>query len=558
MLPTGTVTFLLTDIQGSTRLWREYPESMPAALAGHDRLLEEAVVDSGGHVVKNTGDGIYAVFERAEHAVGAAARAQAALVDDSFGIGGLNVRMAVHTGEAEERHGDYFGLAPSRAARLLAAGHGGQILVSAATREVLGESGFGFVDLGEHRLRDLARPEHVYQLLDEDLAAQFPALATVDLHANNLPVQLTSFIGRDREVREIIKLLNEARLVTLTGVGGTGKTRLSVQIAAELTGSFADGAWFVELAPVSDPALVVGQVAEPFGVRAMKTGRPLSEILADFLADKDLLLLLDNCEHLIEPVGTLAELLLASCPRLRIVATSRELLGIPGEVLYRVPPLEVSEEPGGGVEESEAVRLFMDRAAHVVPGFGFKAGSGATVHAITSRLDGMPLAIELAASRVNLLTPEQLLERLDDKFRLITSARRERGRHSTLDAAMDWSYDLISPAEQSFFRQLAVFTGGWSLEAAEAVCHVEDADSLGLLGRLVDQSLVDVSDAFGGHRYRLLEPVRQYALAKLADSADEPMTRFEIEVAFRFTPGAGRWASADLITSQSSALRSWN
>jgi predicted ATPase len=499
---------------------------MRTALASHDRLLGEVISAAGGHVVKSTGDGVFAVFGRAHQAMEAAVGAQQRFRLEEFDeVGRLRVRMAIHTGEAEERRGDYFGSALNRAARLLAAGHGGQVLVSAATREVLGDAGFGFVDLGEHRLPDLARPEHVYQLEHRNLPAEFPPLISLDVHPNNLPVQLTSFIGRDREVLEVSKAITEARLVTLTGVGGTGKTRLSLQVAAEVAGSYPDGVWLVELAPVADPRLVVSQAAEPFGVRDMKTGRPLVEILTDFLADKELLLLLDNCEHLVEPSGALVESLLTRCPLLRIIATSRELLGVQGEVVYPVPPLGIQGSGAAVIEEDEAVRLFEDRACHVLPRFRLNTDNLATVREITRRLDGLPLAIELAASRANLLTPDQLLQRLDDQLRVITSGRRDRGRHRTLEAAMDWSYDLLSPQEQSLFRQLAAFAGGWSLEAAEAVCRVPGADPLALLGRLVDQSLVSVSDISGTNRYRFLEPVRQYALVKLSDSGEEEPAR---------------------------------
>ncbi len=525
-LPTGTVTFLLTDIEGSTRLWQEHASSMQVALTRHDQILEEAISSAGGHLLKHTGDGVFAVFGRAERAAAAALSAQATFqAEEHDGIGRLQVRMGIHTGEAVERKGDYFGPVPSRVARLTSVGHGGQVLVSAASRELLSDTGLEFLDLGRHRLRDLTRPEHVYQLQHEDLPAAFPALVSLDARPNNLPIQLTTFVGRDREVRELCEMVAEARLVTLTGVGGTGKTRLSLQLAAELAGDFTDGAWLVELASVSDPELVANQAAEPFGVRAMKTDRPLEEILGDYLADREMLLLLDNCEHVVESSGELAEFLLTRCRGLKIVATSRELLGVPGEVVYRVPPLDTAGSGDGPAEETEAVRLFAERAAQVRPGFQVDGENIPTLVEITRCFDGLPLAIELAASRVSLLAPEQLLERISRQFRLMTSGRRERGRHTTVETALDWSYDLIPPGERSLFRQLAVFTGGWTLEAAEEICSVPDADVLDLLGRLVDQSLVDVSAGAEGSRYRLLEPVRQYALAKLGAAGEEQHAR---------------------------------
>jgi predicted ATPase len=516
----------MTDIEGSTRLWQEHPEGMQDALSAHDRLLETAVKAAGGYVVKHTGDGIFAVFDRAEPAVAASIEVQQLFNVDGFsGVGRMAVRMAIHTGEATERQGDYFGLAASRVARLLAAGHGGQVLVSAATREVLGEAAFEFLDLGEHRFRDLTRPEHVYQLQHEGLAAGFPPLASLDSHLNNLPVQLTSFVGRDAEVGEVGRLLEEARLVTLTGVGGTGKTRLLLQVAAERASSYADGTWLVELASVTDPQLVAAQAVEPFGVLNMKTSRPLADLLADHLASKELLLLLDNCEHVIEVSSELAQLLLSRCPRLQIIATSRELLGVPGEAVFRVPPLDLDIGEPGVEAGSEAVSLFVDRARQVDSAFQLDSDNLPVVDALVRRLDGLPLAIELAASRANLFRPTQLLERLDQRFQLTTSARRDQGRHSTLETALDWSYLLISSEEQSLFRQLAVFAGGWTLEAVEAVCGKHDADPVELLGRLVDQSLVFVADTDGVNRYRLLEPVRQYALARLRDADTEEPAR---------------------------------
>ncbi len=527
-LPTGTVTFLFTDIEGSTRLWEEHPDPMREALARHDEILGSVISGSGGHVVKSTGDGAHAVFDRAESAVQAAITMQSFFQREQFdGVGRLRVRMALHTGEADERRGDYFGSAVNRAARLLGTGHGGQILVSAATKELLSDTDSTFADLGEHRLRDLARPEHIYQILGPGLPAEFPALASLDGHPNNLPVQLTSFIGRTEELRLVGKLLAEARLVTLSGIGGAGKTRLALQAVAEVIDSFQHGAWVVELASVSDPGLVVNQAAMPFGVRDQKTdsGRVLVDVLSDYLVDKELLLVLDNCEHVLESAAALAETMLTRCPELRILATSRELLGIPGEVVYPVPPLGLPAEEAIELSDGEAVRLFVERAAQVQPQFRLSAENASAVAELTRRLDGLPLAIELTASRANLLTPDQMLARLDDQYRLITSSRRDGGRHATLDAAMDWSYELLSQPEKSLLRQLAVFSGGWPLEAAEAVCRIKETDVLDLMGRLVDKSLVDVFDLEGANRYRLLEPVRQYAVGKLGEADEERLAR---------------------------------
>ena len=431
-LPTGTVSLLFTDIEASTRLWQELPEGMPSALADHDQLLQEIVESSGGHVVKSTGDGIYAVFGRARQAIEAAVASQMKFLTTEFAdVGHLKVRMAIHTGEADERQGDYFGSVPNRASRLLAVGHGGQILTSAATREILGDTNFEFVDLGEHRLRDLARPEHVYQIRHQELPSEFPPLSSVDAHPNNFPIQLTSFVGRIHEVREVSKALDDTRLITLTGTGGTGKTRLSLQVGAELLDSFSDGAWLVEFAPVSDPDLVAAQVAEVFGVSDMETesGRSLVDVLADYLSDKETLLILDNCEHVVEACATVTESLLSRCPGLRILATSRELLGVPGEVVYAVPPLGLPASEVEEVGETEAVRLFADRAAHVLSSFRLSHENSSVVHEIVGRLDGLPLAIELAASRSNLLTPEQMLDHLDNQFQADIGSPRSWSAH---------------------------------------------------------------------------------------------------------------------------------
>ncbi|NNC41338.1 MAG: tetratricopeptide repeat protein [Acidimicrobiia bacterium] len=388
------------------------------------------------------------------------------------------------------------------------------------------------VSMGEFHLDNVARPHGLFAVGAHGLTTPHagslsgkgrPVDDTIVL--SNLPVQVTSFVGRVRESAELAKLIRGSPLVTVTGAGGCGKTRLSVQVAAELLGEFAEGVWLVELAAVDNAKLVVSQAAEPFGVRDMKTGRPLVDVLADYLAGRELLLILDNCEHVIESCAALTESLLSRCPRLRIVATSRELLGVPGEVAFPVPPLRMPAPEETNIEEADAVRLFVERATQVEPGFRLQPQTTLAVREIVRRLEGLPLAIELAASRANLLAPDQMLEHLEDKFRLITSGRRDRGRHTTLEKALDWSYDLLSEDEQGLFQQLAVFAGGCSLEAVVGVVDVNGADPLDLLGRLVDQSLVEASDSAGGRRYRLLEPVRHYALGKL-------LTTLEVQSVF--------------------------
>ncbi|MDX1467942.1 MAG: adenylate/guanylate cyclase domain-containing protein [Acidimicrobiia bacterium] len=519
-MPSGTVTFLFTDIEGSTRLWAEHPAEMRAALKRHDGLLKKTVSAHEGHVVKSTGDGIYAVFARAQSAAAAAVAAQAAFQSERLeGIGSLKVRMALHTGEADERDGDYFGAALNRAARLLGAGNGGQILVSNVTKEVLADQDLQFLDLGMHRLRDIPNPEHIHQLLYPGAKREFSPLRSLDAQPNNLPIELTSFIGRENEVDEVSELLSNRRLVTLTGVGGTGKTRLATRVARDVLGIYPDGAWFVGLASIADADLVVGHVAAPFGVREIETygDRGLLDVLCDYLQDKTLLLVLDNCEHVLEQTSAIVEQIVTRCPAVRVLATSRGLLGVPGEAAYPVPPLGLAEE--GSDKESEAIRLFVERAASVRPGFVLDDETADAVAGITRQLDGLPLAIELAASRINLLAPSEILGRLDNQLRVVAS-RRGKGRHSTLEAAIDWSYDLLSESDREVFACLAVFAGGWDLGAAVAISGNDELDVLESLDHLVDQSLVEVSDLGSGRRYRLLEPVRQYAAAKLAAASN--------------------------------------
>jgi class 3 adenylate cyclase len=480
-LPTGTVTFLFTDIEGSTRLWEQHPEAMEAALARHDALAATVIQQHDGILVKHRGEGdsLFAVFARAADAVTGAAMLQQVLNAEPWPAETpLRVRMALHTGDAALRERDYFGAAVNRCARLRAVAHGGQLLLSAATQELVRDSlpeGVSFRDLGEHRLRDLARPERVFQLLHPDLPADFPPLTSLNTLPNNLPQQVTSFIGREKEMAAVRRLLDTTRLLTLTGSGGTGKTRLTLQVAAELLEGDGDGVWLVELAPLAEPSLVPQAVATALGVRE-EPGRPLSQTLVGFLKPKRLLLLLDNCEHLLSACAELAGLLLRSCPGVQILATSREGLNIPGETTYRLPSLSLPDPrqlPTSveSLSQYEAVRLFIDRAAAAVPSFAVTHQNAPAVAQLCVRLDGIPLAIELAAARVKALSVEQINGRITDMFRLLTGGSRTAlPRQQTLRAAIDWSYDLLSEKEKILLRRLSVFAGGWTLEAAEQVC----------------------------------------------------------------------------------------
>ncbi|HEV2238806.1 MAG TPA: AAA family ATPase, partial [Ktedonobacterales bacterium] len=429
----------------------------------------------------------------------------------------------------------YIGLDVHRAARIAAAGQGGQVLLSQTTRDLVEEDlpeGAALRALGAHRLKDLQRPEELWQVVLPDLPADFPPLATLDRHAHNLPIQLTSFIGREREVAEVTQLLATARLVTLTGSGGCGKTRLALRAGADALDRFDDGVWLVELAPLADPAHVTQAVATALGVPA-EPGRPLLATLTEHLRARHLLLVLDNCEHLVAACAGLADALLHACPHLTILATSREPLVIEGEHSFHVPSLglpEAGQTPTlARVAACEAARLLIERATAAQPDFALTERNATAVEQLCRRLDGIPLALELAAARVRALTVEQVAQRLDDRFHLLTGgSRKALPRQQTLRALIDWSHDLLTPAERTLFRRLAVFAGGWTLEAAEEVCSgdvVAPTDVLDLLARLVDKSLVLADEQQAAARYHLLETVRQYAGEKLLEAGEAESLR---------------------------------
>ena len=531
-LPTGDVTFLFSDMEGSTRLWERFPETMPAVLARHDALFSEAVAAGGGDIFKRGGDSFCIAFPHPVAAVTAGLAVQRGLHRESWPLPEgqtPRVRIALHIGRADQRDGDYFGLALSQTARLLAAAHGGQTLVSESAAAVLSVSlpeQAGLVSQGRHRLKDLAQPQEIFQLIHPDLPTEFPPLRSLESFTHNLPGQLTSFIGREEEMATARRLLQETRLLTLTGTGGTGKSRLALQVAADLLGEYPDGVWLVELAPLSDPALLPQAIAAVLGA-GEEPPQPLRETLTDLLRPKKLLLILDNCEHLIEASARLSENLLRACPRLQILATSREALEIGGESTLPVPSLTTpaSGLPLESLARFECVRLFVDRATSALPTFRLSAGNAPAVAQVCARLDGIPLALELAAARVTVLTPEQISSRLDNRFQLLSGGSRTAlPRQQTLRALIDWSYDLLLPAEQALLRRLSVFAGGWSLEAAETVCvDGEGRDVLDLLSRLVAKSLVVVEPPEAGQvRYHLQENLRQYARDRLAQTDEEP------------------------------------
>ena len=527
-LPTGTVTFLFTDLEGSTRLWEEHPEPMRAALARHDEILREAVEGHCGHVVKTTGDGLHAVFATAHDAVLAGVDAQRDLSAETWALPTpLRVRMGVHTGEADLREGDYYGTAVNRAARVSAAAHGGQIVVSHATEEVARDhlGALELVDLGEHRLRDLARPERVFQVGAVGLDTDFPPLRSLDAFPSNLPPQLTSFVGREDELMLVEKALEETRLVTLVGVGGVGKTRLATQIAAEVLPRFPDGAWLCELAAAGDPEAMIQVVAATLGVQPHPNVSLEGSIL-EYLRAKRLLVVLDNCEHLLETAGDLAEGVLRECPGVRILATSREGLAVLGEQVWPLRSLRPpASESVDDVAISTAGRLFTERAQAAAPGFGIDAANAVAVAEICRRLDGIPLAIELAAARVTAMSPTEIARLLDERFRLLTGGRRTAvERHQTLRATVDWSYSLLEPDERLVFERLGVFSGDFDGAAASAVVAgdgLEAWDVVDALAGLVAKSMVIAEKTpEDTTRFSMLETLRQFAREQLDATGD--------------------------------------
>ena len=544
-MPSGDVTLLFTDIEGSTRLWETEPEAMRVALARHDQLLRSAIGGASGYVFKTVGDAFCASFGKAADALKAALVAQQVLAAEAWPEGlTLRVRMALHTGLCDERDGDYFGPTVNRTARLQAVAHGGQTVLSGATAGRVQSAlpdGVALVDLGEHRLKDLGQPEHVYQLQAEGFDWRFPPLRSLDNPdlGNNLPQQVTSFVGRKTEMDEVRALLERSRLVTLAGAGGVGKSRLAVQLAADLLDGSGNGVWLVELAPLSDPDLVPRELASVLSVRD-EPGRPVLDSVIDVLRDRNLLLVLDNCEHLIDACAKVAGGILQSCPGIAILATSREPLGIDGEQLYRVPSLSLPPPDGveaiDGLRASEAMQLFVARAAGRDRAFALDGANAAAVVSICRRLDGIPLALELAAARLGALSAADIEARLDDRFRLLTSGSRTAlARQRTLRAMVDWSYELLTEPERTVLARSSVFAGGLTLNSAEVVCagrDIEAVEVVDLLVSLVDKSLMQADTPSSVVRYQLLETIRQYAHEKLAERGETEGVRRSYALSF--------------------------
>jgi predicted ATPase/class 3 adenylate cyclase len=539
VLPTGTVTFLFTDIEGSTKLWEQSPRGMQVALTRHDALLWEAIERHGGFVFKTVGDAFCAVFPTALDALESALAAQRTLLSEAWGdeIGALSARMALHTGAAHERDGDYFGPPVNRVARLLSAGHGGQVLLSSSTQELVRDHlppQTHLRDLGERRLKDLSRPERIFQLTAPDLPSEFPPLRTLETHTNNLPLQATPLIGREREVEAVCGLLRspETRLLTLLGPGGTGKTRVGLQVAAELVDDFEDGVFFVPIAAITDPTLVAPTIARVLGL-SEGGAQPPEELLEGYLRGRQTLLLLDNLEQVLE-AAPVVDRLLSTAANLKILATSRIPLGLYGEYEFPVPPLSLPDPeslpPLEHLPEYEAVRLFVERARAVKPDFSLTEENAPAVVEICARLDGLPLAIELAAARIKLLPPQVLLDRLGNRLKILTGgARNLPERQRTLRNAIEWSYGLLDEGEKMLFGRLGVFSSGATLEAMEAVCDAEGdlpTDAFEGASSLLDKSLLRQEEGAGGEpRFVMLETIHEFANVMLEDSGEAEAVR---------------------------------
>src|SRR6516165_10713670 len=524
---TQTFTFLFTDIEGSTAMAERLGNAWAGVLADHHRLIRGALAAHGGEEVVSQGDGLFAVFASPRACVDAAIEAQRALLSHGWPAEEMvRVRMGIHYGEAAQTAAGLAGLEVHRAARIAAVAYGGQVVVSAAAAELLRDSlpaGLGLKDLGLHRLKDIGQPGQIFQLQAEELPARFPPLRSLGNPKlpTNLPAQVSSFIGREVELAAVRALVDASRLVTLTGAGGAGKTRLGVQVAAGLLDGTRDGVWFADLAPLGEADLVAVTVADVLGVR-LEPGRSVADTVAGAVGRRSLLVVLDNCEHLLGACAKLADALLRSCPNLALLATSREPLGIDGERVYRVPSLRTpadGDDPGA-IRASEAVRLLTDRAAKQGVPLARDGPSAQVAGRICRRLDGIPLAIELAAARLRVMSAPELDARLDERFALLTGGSRAGlPRQQTLRAMVDWSWELLTGPERAALARLSVFAGGFDLAAAEAVAAGPDVPAgevLGHLGALVDKSLVQFGDAGDGPgRYRLLDTVRQYAARRL-------------------------------------------
>lgn len=526
--PSGTVSLLLTDIQGSTTLWETAPDQMPGAVSAHYALIDRLVSAHRGYRPQEQGEGdsTMSAFADASDAVACAVAIQRELAaDPAAQLVQLRVRIGLHTGEVQLRdEGNYFGPHVNRAARVRNAAHGGQIVISEATRDLVADDlplDLKLTDLGFHELRGLGRPEHLYELTDLSFAATFPPLRTVRTAQGSLPTQLTNFVGRSEELTKLRELLDNERLITLTGPGGSGKTRLAAELARNIADSYSDGAWFIDLSSLSDPSLVADAVATVVGVREVPT-QPFAKTLLNSLRHKQMLLIFDNCEHVVEEVAELVTALLTHCSGLVVLATSREVLGVEGEVVFRTPPLSLEATDS----EPDGVKLFIDRASKIKRQLSLEGSAIEQISEICRAVDGLPLAIELASARVRALSLSEILGTLEDRFLLFSGGRRTAlPRHQTLAACIDWSHELLNDEERRVFRRLSVFVGTFTLEAAAQVTETRLDELIDLVTALLDKSLVQAEEGDGVTRLRLLETMRHYGLRKLADADETDMVR---------------------------------
>lgn len=528
---TGPLTFFFSDLENSTALWEQYPDEMQRASSRHDALMRGVIERHRGRVVKTTGDGFHAAFELPSEGVAAALAGQRAISAEAWpdGSGPLKVRMGLHTGESQERDGDFYGPEVNLAARLMGLGYGGQILLSEITAGLVKKSlpeNCSLSGLGEHRLKGISSPVQIYQLCHPELAAKFPELKSMAAFKHNLRGQLSTFIGREKELADVKRHLQHTRLLTLLGPGGTGKTRLMLQVAEEVIEDYPDGVWLVELAPLTDPGLVPERVAAALNVQE-QPGRRMLDTLANSVRHKEMLLLLDNVEHIVRESAEFSEHLLEQCPKLTILVTGREALFIDGETTIQIPPLSLPEEKQSleDIARSEGVQLFLERARAVRPEFAITEQNSADVAEIVRRLDGIPLALELAAARLRMLTIEQITGHLNDRFRLLTGGRRTAlPRQQTLQALIDWSWQLLGQNERTLLRRLSVFSGGWNLEAAQTITGFEPLDELDVfdqLEQLINKSLITVGFPPSGEaRYGMLESIRQFCQDKLLEAGE--------------------------------------
>ncbi|MBW3589805.1 MAG: tetratricopeptide repeat protein [Actinobacteria bacterium] len=557
-LPVGTVTFLFSDVEGSTRLLRRLGPDYHSVLEEHRRLVRDCIVNNGGHEMATEGDSFFVAFGRASDAVRAAVDAQVVLSRHPWPPDAeVRVRIGIHTGEAALVGGDYVGLAVHQAQRISAAAHGGQILLSSSSKQLAGElpETVSMIDLGAHALKDFPTPEHLFQIKHPDLPGSFPPVSTAELGRHNLPVQITRFIGRESEIEQVVQMVRQNRIVTLTGPGGCGKTRLAIEAVSELVEEYRDGVWIVNLASVTDADVIYRETASALGMSTREEAG-LRDTLQGFLRSKQILIVLDNCEHLLEGCRDLAAWLIELSPEITVLATTREALNIGGEAAWRVPSLSIPDSDSNlsaeEVLEFESVSLFIDRARLALPSFDLNDSDAPHVAEICRRLDGIPLGIELAAARINLLSPREIAERLNDRFRLLTGGSKKAiARQQTLQALIDWSYDLLTDQERTLLARLGVFMNGFSLSAAERVGSggsIASDEVLQLLSQLVQKSLV-VADRRGERsRYSLLETIRQYAGGKLVASGEALDVRdlhLQWSVELAESEHLGLWGASD-------------